>query len=375
MPRPKDINLYLTFNGSRRKAAVASTSYVDTGSDATSETGSVSTRSSREGITIPKNWERNITKHEIRTKYTRLSPAKTVEILDALEVRLGESKAPTTWAGYATVVNGFKQFLAKNPQVEAETLAIKICFFLEYKMSTPTVRKKPLGPQSAFVYLKKLRALHRRSISDEADYLILLEFSRALVRQGALRHQGTKPLEPEELQKLLRMRLPPPVRIGIKILWITCSRCSDLQRLTVLDFVHVQGGIWDFQFEGHKGSNFRVVTRTELDPETHNELVEMLHQQADQKIPFADLDAPTVARWLRKVNPALSGHSPKKGGLVFLLRQGSSLDTIRVMAKHESIHQTKAYLPPGEFAAAMGTTHASQSLNQVIPQRSPIGGN
>ena len=164
------------------------------------------------------------------------------------------------------------------------------------------------------------------------------------------------------------------LKAGLQLAWVTASRCSDLQPITVGHLRYLQAGLWDITFPKHKASNTPVTDRSELPTELHNALTVLIHDKPDSHRPFAEFTAAKVAKLLKEVDKKYSGHSVKRGSLIELVLAGVPLEQVRVKAKHKTITQLYDYLPGGLIAECHGTVHCSKTLNQILeavsgPQR------
>ena len=109
------------------------------------------------GCILP-SWDRRLSSQALRNPASHLEDSEWVELQARVEARLAESRADSTWATIASVVNQFTSFdmaQTRRPGWDRHSLDSKIIYFLEHKAM------KGLRLSSVGLCWKKLCQLHR----------------------------------------------------------------------------------------------------------------------------------------------------------------------------------------------------------------------
>jgi integrase len=190
------------------------------------------------------------------------------------------------------------------------------------------------------------------------------DYKPALRRQRALRSgKAAEAIVPSQLHQLFFGSRSVVDRTGLMLLWITASRCSDIQRLRRQDFKQVAPVLWDICFPGHTASEQRVVDRSALPAEMEVLLGDVLQLTASEDSrPFANLGHRRVTSWLREVDVRYTSYSIRVGALVALLNGGTAVSVVQTKAKHQDLRMLQHHYAPGEVAEALGTAQAARLL-------------
>lgn len=286
-------------------------------------------------------------------------------LLDAVDLRIVESKATNTWKSLSCPFNQFTRFqVEKGTELLNLPNHLQLLTFVESKMADGSI-----AVSTAHKYVRRVRQvfdmLHR-----QYDMNAVVTYLRALKRQGALRPESQAPPAMRcHIEKLLSLATPSE-RVGIMVGWKTASRTDEVSQLIKENFVRTlittpegeQKIVWVITFPFHKGDPFGLST---VVPVIFGEWEQEIHQwwgALHVGAQFSDIDTDRVTALLRRVNPDLSSHSIKRGALLTLLRAGVPMSIIQMIAKHKDLETLLVYLPRDEVALALGIWEASQFL-------------
>ena len=292
------------------------------------------------------------------------APDNLEVLLQRVESTMSEGWAHSTWRNYGSTWNQCQHFIEQLP--DDVPLSIRIMIFLEecQAPSQSNMHIKKIGPQSAYVYAKRLSSIYHLQGIPVPD---LRWYRRGLKRKGALHpeHQAVPATASQIRTAMAFMRRSES--IGLLIAWTTCSRIDEICLLTRESVKWVRdeadGKIIDITFDSHKGDPFRLGTVQRIFLKVADAL--LLQQQVETLSlaqPLTTLTWETTTAALKEVDPSLTGHSIKRGALLALLLNGADLETIRIMAKHHSIKQLLTYLPKELVSERMGTIAMSRIL-------------
>ena len=314
-----------------------------------------------------RNFQVQLAKHKVRKRSNvKKSAQQKAELMEMVDSHLMESRADSTWGGYASVFGQFQNFdHAQNLLCwKTTSMATKILFFITHKLDA-----QEISVQSAYaVYLRKLKFLYRRSRLMTAPGLeVLADFQKSLVRKGAMNPMdAAPPATPEEVARVLRNCRTAGAYFQIALMWMTASRVSDMLRLTKRDLQLMKTddgrSILELRWMCRtKGSYSTTYDRVLIVHELERYLLEYLGQKTEDEFPFV-LGARAVTALLRRVNPNLSSHSLKKGALTLLMMQRFPIDMLSEKAKHRDVKLLRAYVDPGVWAQSRQPLEMSISL-------------
>lgn len=319
---------------------------------------------------------RSLTRH--RPKNPRVQPKSLKQLKEyeqELDDFLEQELEKTTWEGYASVWTEFEQFTIRMKEEPSDRMAaIWLLSLLQ--------DKERISLQGVYQYAKKLSAVVGR-LPDADTYKDgdLKAFKAVCVKMGARipTHQAEPILKEEVYRTVSDERIPMDFRVELLLAWKSASRADDLQSLNVDDIVFTT-------WEGRKMIVLRwlpkiyqgtsVLGRMKNDRcglgkscvvdagEWHVFLKEGIQKR---KGAFMKRTTETFSNLLKKyTNQRLTGHSPKRGALEYLLNQHVPLHLVTEMARHATTSSlpmvTRLYLSSVTLALRLETQQATKLL-------------
>jgi hypothetical protein len=339
---------------------------IDTSSDETSDSSEMSEADWYDGL--DKHWKRSLQHFTTRTTARKLSAAEWVDLNERVDQALGESRALSTWRNISSVVQGFKEFerVQTLPAYRSLPLDERMVYWVEWK-----IMEGHLTNESPKIYAKKLAQVYAR-ITGRRSFLIR-EYIQSLARRGYVGGTGATPASTRDIADALRTAADHGLRMQLLAMFLLAARTDDVQRLKTTD---IRGE--ECEGETHLVVTWTSGTKTGMTPLVDivtlpamysDEMKTYLASLGPNGRPFP-LGHAAITAALRRVNPALSSHSIKKGALVTLVAEGHSFEQVAFKAKHASLKLLRVYI--GERLWAVG--HGAISMGKTLAG-SLLGGN
>lgn len=274
-----------------------------------------------------------------------------------IESRLIGARAESTWSGLTGVWKQFLAYIQLNfpEQDDIPPYEVGVMMFIEAKMLSKTIRV-----QSAYQYVKRLMQMLTR-MAVPYDIQTLLEYKRALKRDGALLPKSqAEPANPEDIAAAMEL-LTEPEALGLLVAWLTASRIGEMEHLTINCLENVDSDLWIVTFPYTKGDPFRLGSATPFRAGRFHERLKNSTRRTPEA-QWTPLKTSRAEAVVGRVREGLTAHSVKRGALLQLLRQGVPLHVIQMIAKHKDLETLLIYLPRGEVAYALGIHDATQKL-------------
>lgn len=292
------------------------------------------------------------------------------QTLELVQHALMQAWAPSTWSHYGSIYNTFMAW-AQTTEIQGD-LTLLIMAYLEEGIAD---EKDPLSPQTALTYSKALASIFHLQGQEVSPVMRI--YRRGLKRRGALVPE-TQALPATEIQ--IKESVTDAMTCGklelamaIWIAWLTSSRVDEILTRKQEDVVYRGIGgnanrdffhIYEISFAGHKGDPFQLwgVHIVYLSEPYHRALqaIKARRRPSDQ---LFQTTYEEMTEQLKRVHPELTGHSVKRGSLLFLLMKDLPLEVIRIAAKHKSIQQLLTYLPAGPVANRVGLADVAAALS------------
>lgn len=292
---------------------------------------------------------------------------------------LSHSLAESTWMSYARSWEDFNQYCRRLCTPPTEMMA---AVYLRERMLRQDRRGKGLALSTIYSEAKRLKAVSSRIEGPNWNCGILSAMMKILVKMGAKLplHQAVPVSRNLIYASLQRIDIPPEISTLFYIAWKSAARIDDLQKMRAQDAVEMTKNGKDYiVLRWIPNSNLAGATGRQknwgnglghscvLDCGPYHQRVKaLLHQR--RRGPVCQYSTASIARWLKKLDPRLSGHSIKRGALEFLLQQEVPAHLIVEMARHSKGSQhpfplaTRTYLHSVSVAWAMGTQDATALL-------------
>ncbi len=293
------------------------------------------------------------------------------ELEKELDVFLARELEINTWASYRRAISEVRMFANYHGLEMCEHV---VCLWLLSILKDP---HRHLTFRGTLQYAKEASAaLTRLGIPRYGELSSMTSVLRKL--GGNLPEGQAKPAEIAKVYAFVdNTQRMEDERMLIYLGWKAAARADDLQKLDPRQCRRIT----------HHGRDLIVLTwrpTAQVNPFASGRM-----KSAQGRIKTCVLDCqertPTLWTWLqrrttvttlntaaidrivRKMDPAYSGHSLKRGALHHVLEKGANLDQIVRLARHANSHdplpaQTRVYLPHVLLALAEGTQEATRLL-------------
>lgn len=217
---------------------------------------------------------------------------------------------------------------------------------------------------SALTYVNSLVSAEKRlgnRMLSEAQ--VIIDVRRALRRLGAQKpNRQAAPATTNQIRQALVLSREPRIWAAVLIAWRSGSRVGDVVRLRGADVRLVEGGLrigWWLT----KSDPFHVgaISSVALSEAEVRKISPILHTRKEPLFP--EVTTAQVSGLLKKVDPALTCHSLRRGALTALLRSGATLDQIQTFSNHSTLTALLRYLPIGEIEKVRSQMELSWRLS------------
>lgn len=297
-----------------------------------------------------------------------LHPPDVAKLQDSLADTLSKTYSETYWASTQSIYTRFITFAQDlHARKYKFTLVEMGLLWVQMLLDDGSIHVQS-APQYLTNLSSALKAFHGLNIMDEEDSHLWTMFRRAMYREGALNplHQAP-PLKFETMLDIARDPSQPVMhRMSVVVAWLTAARGADLRILTRRR-ISLQGNELKLDFTGAKNDPFRLgLHSTVVVPEEFIEpLRTYLESVSPDQQPFP-MTGDQITRLLRHYDPALSGHSIRRGALRHLLLLGASLGEIRVFGRYKTEEGLLHYLPLADLPLQRQMRTTSHLLFQAV---------
>jgi hypothetical protein len=323
---------------------------------------------------------------EPRNGVAVLTMAELGRLEKSLEGTLIGSLEGTTWKGYAAQWYHAENFCLIN--LGEQIHEVGAVLYVHHRLTVIGPRGKKIGLTTAYRYAKGLSAVAGRlPLEDRWRMDVLGPYKTALVKMGANLPEGQAyPITREQVYHVVdNPENSMEIRVNMIVGWKASARADDLQKLRMEDIVEYRSKHgrrylilrWrpNAQKERHGSGRLKsdrngLGNSCVLDFETRPDLYDMVTRYTRGKSgPFSKRSTAWFNAMMKRIDPKLSAHSPKRGSLQYAMEleeEEITLELIVAQARHQSKlglpMSTRTYLPPIGLAIATGTQRLTRYL-------------
>ena len=296
------------------------------------------------------------------------------------------TEPPLTTTQREKILRSARQTLA-DCLSESYWRSIRSCYrrYRRFKENWEKGRGRISHDMAIILWTAKLRCIDSRTRSTALQYTVnigaalkryegvqlgesqeLMDYRRGLKKQGALRAQQQKPpATAPEVEDIIEAERRSLVQLAISICWAGAARLADVRGLLAKEVRIRADGVVAVQWCNTKGDPWKLgrFTGLELPPKQLGRLRRLLSSTTSPlQCLFEGVSYHKVARAVKRINPALTPHSLRRGAIHHLALQGTPLDDIQTLSRHATKEAMLRYCPTAALEQVSRTAATSRKM-------------
>ena len=280
--------------------------------------------------------------------------------MSAANAVLDRALANSTWDNIASCYRRFQEFRQAWEAAEGPIdTGTAIILWVSKKMSVDNVL-----PSSGLAYSYAVSSAHRHMLEDTVHSHKLDAFRRGLRRMGAeVPRTQAVPATKAEVEQAMRDERDPEVRLALGLMWHGAARCSDVKSIATREVRVKNDGVVSITWRGTKNDPFAKgqTTGVCLPTQLNGVLGKTMRKNRDGGL-VQGVSYSKVSRAVKRVNPALTPHSLRRGAVHHLIHKGLELRAVQKLTRHRTTEGLLQYAPLAATRLVEETATTSRQL-------------